>query len=319
MIRAWHCDERGARELDPMEAIRMAAAGMGASWIDFDGSDHNTMEEMLAPLKVHPLAIEDMVLEINRPKVDNYGPYLYLVVHSARWEPEDRPRLREIDFLVGENFLVSYHEGRARSIDAGIDVISKRPELLARGPSHLLHFMLDVLVDNYLPIVDRLGAEVDHIETATFSRGDASRAHRRTLQLKRGLAALRRIIGPQRDTVLALTRDEFHAIPAERRPYLRDIYDRLARVHDMLDSIRDEIAGLLDLQLSVTSNRLNQVIKVLTVVATLALPITAITSYYGMNFRFAVYEWKYGEIYVLSLLAASLLLTWWILKLRRWL
>lgn len=318
MIRAWHCDERGARDVEPVDAVRFAAAGTGAAWIDFDGSDQETMEQLLAPLKVHPLAIEDMVAELNRPKVDNYGPYLYLVVHSARWEPDDRPRLREIDFLVGETFLVSYHEGRTRSVDAGVEVLSRRPELLSRGPAHLLHFMLDVLVDNYLPIVDRLGAEVDQIETATFGRSD-SRVHLRTLRLKRGLAALRRIIGPQRDTVLALTRDEFHAIPAERRPYLRDIYDRLARVHDMLDSIRDEVAGLLDLQLSVASNRLNSVIKVLTVVATLALPITAITSYYGMNFRFAAYEWSYGEFYVLGLLAASLLGTWWILKLRRWL
>jgi len=318
VIRAWHCDERGAREVEPAEAVRFAASGMGTAWIDFDGSDKETMEQLLAPLKVHPLAIEDMVLELNRPKVDNYGPYLYLVVHSARWEPDDRPRLREIDFLVGETFLVTYHEGRTRSVDAGVDVLSRRPELLSSGPAHLLHFMLDVLVDNYLPIVDRLSAEVDQIETATFGRSD-SRSHLRTLRLKRGLAALRRIIGPQRDTVLALTRDEFHAIPAERRPYLRDIYDRLARVHDMLDSIRDEVAGLLDLQLSVASNKLNSVIKVLTVIATLALPITAITSYYGMNFRFAAYEWKYGEFYVLGLLAASLLGTWWILKLRRWL
>ena len=318
MIRAWHCDERGARDVEPVEAVRFAAAGMGSAWIDFDGSDQETMEQLLAPLKVHPLAVEDMVLELNRPKVDNYGPYLYLVVHSARWEPEDRPRLREIDFLVGETFLVTYHEGRTRSIDAGAEILSRRPELLSRGPAHLLHFMLDVLVDNYLPIVDRLGAEVDQIETATFGRSD-SRVHLRTLRLKRGLAALRRIIGPQRDTVLALTRDEFHAIPAERRPYLRDIYDRLARVHDMLDSIRDEVAGLLDLQLSVASNRLNGVIKRLTVIATLALPITAITSYYGMNFRFTAYEWKHGEFYVLGLLAASLLGTWWILKLRRWL
>ena len=318
MIRAWHADERGVRDVEPTEAVRLAVAGMGMIWIDFDGSDQATMEQLLAPLKVHPLAIEDMVMEINRPKVDNYGPYLYLVMHSARWEPEDRPRLREIDFLVGEQFLVSYHEGKTRSIDAGVEVLSRRPELLSRGPAHLLHFVLDVLVDNYLPIVDRLGTEVDHLEIATLARGD-SRSQLKTLRLKRGLAALRRIIGPQRDTVLALTRDEFHAIPAERRPYLRDIYDRLARVHDMLDSIRDEVAGLLDLQLSVSSNRLNSIIKVLTVIATLALPVTAITSYYGMNFRFAAYEWKHGEFYVLGLLAASLLGTWWILKLRRWL
>lgn len=317
MIRAWHSDERGLRPVEPAEAVKLAAAGMGTVWIDFDGVDPATMESLLAPLQVHPLAIEDMVMELNRPKVDNYGPYLYLVVHSARWETADRPSLREIDFLVGERFLVTYHEGATRSVDAAIDVLPRRPELLARGPAHLIHFILDVLVDNYLPILDGLSAEVDQLERAIFGRTERT-THPRILRLKRGLAALRRIVGPQRDTVLALTRDEFHAIPAEMRPYLRDVYDRLARVNDLLDSVRDEVAGLLDLQLSMSSNRLNEVIKVLTVLATLGLPLTLVTSYYGMNFRFAAYEWKYGEFYVFGLLAASLLGTWWILKSRRW-
>ena len=318
MIRAWHTDERGLREVEPVEAVRLAVAGMGMVWIDFDGVDSPTMESLLAPLQVHPLAIEDMVAELNRPKVDNYGPYLYLVVHSARWGEDDRPSLREIDFLVGERFLVSYHEGSTRSIDAAIEILPRRPEMLSRGPAYLIHFVLDVLVDNYLPILDGLSVEIDHLERGIFKRPDRS-TYPRILRLKRGLAALRRIVGPQRDTVLALTRDEFHAIPADMRPYLRDVYDRLARVNDLLDSVRDEVAGLLELQLSVASNRLNEVIKVLTVLATLGLPLTLVTSYYGMNFRFAAYEWKYGEFYVLGLLAASLFGTWWILKSRRWL
>ena len=318
MIRAWHCDERGPRTVDPAEAVKLAVSGMGMVWIDFDGIDSSTIESLLAPLQVHPLAIEDMVLEINRPKVDNYGPYLYLVVHSARWGAADRPSLRELDFLVGERFLVTYHEGSTRSIEAAVEVLARRPELLSGGPARLIHFILDVLVDNYLPILDGLTEEVDQLERAIFGRPERT-THPRILRLKRGLAALRRIVGPQRDTVLALTRDEFHAIPAEMRPYLRDVYDRLARVSDLLDSVRDEVAGLLDLQLSVTSNRVNEVIKVLTVLATLGLPLTLVTSYYGMNFRFAAYEWKYGEFYILGLLAASFLGTWWILKSRRWL
>src|SRR6185295_14449062 len=110
VIRAWHADERGVRGVEPAEAVKLALAGLGAVWIDFDGVESGIMEALLAPLQVHPLAIEDMVVEINRPKVDNYGPYLYLVVHSARWEANDRPRLRELDLLVGERFVVTYHE-----------------------------------------------------------------------------------------------------------------------------------------------------------------------------------------------------------------
>ena len=317
MIRAWLADETGARGLDPAEAVRLVATGAGTVWIDVDGEDKAVLERLLDPLHVHPLALEDMVMEINRPKVDNYGPYLYLVVHSARWEPKDRPSLREIDLLVGDRFLVTYHEGPTRSVTAAQDVLRRRPELLARGPSRLLHFLLDVLVDNYLPIMDQLAGEMDAFEEQVFRSSDRA-IHLRILRLKRGMAALRRIVGPQRDTVLALTRDEFHAIPADMRPYLRDVYDRLARVNDLLDSFRDEVAGLLELHVSVVSNRLNEVIKVLTVIATLGLPLTVVTSYYGMNFPLVVYRWKYGELYVLGLLAMTMVGTWWFLRRRRW-
>ena len=318
MIRAWRADASGARQVEPEEAVKAALDGTGMAWLDFDCEERPVLERLLQPFEIHPLAIDDMVMEINRPKFDNYGPYLYVVVHSARWEDNDRPSLREIDFLIGENFLVTYHDGSTRSIAAGHDVLARRPKLLASGPAHLLHFLLDLLVDHYLPIMDRISAEIDHIEHQVFRQSDRA-AHARILRLKRGMAALRRIVGPQRDTVLALTRDEFHAIPADIRPYLRDVYDRLARVNDLLDSFRDEIAGLLELNVSVVSNRLNEVIKTLTVIATLGLPLTVVTSYYGMNFHLPEYQWRYGEVYVLGLLAALMAGTWWYLKKRRWL
>ena len=317
MIRAWRADAEGARAVEPEEGVRAVMDGTGMVWLDFDCEDRSVLERLLEPLHIHPLAIEDMVMEINRPKLDNYGAYLYVVVHSARWEAKDRPSLREVDLLVGERFLVTYHDGTTRSVAAAHEVLPRRPELLARGPAHLLHFLLDVLVDHYLPIMDHLAEEIDQLESSVFKSADRA-VHTRILRLKRGMAALRRILGPQRDTVLALTRDEFQAIPAEMRPYLRDVFDRLARVNDLLDSFRDEVAGLLDLHVSLVSNRLNQVIKVLTVIATLGLPLTVVTSYYGMNFPLAVYHWKYGELYVLGLLAALLGGTWWYLKYRRW-
>ncbi len=314
MIRAWVADMDGARPADPAAAL--AALGGGACvWIDFDGEDEAAARSTLEPLAIHPLVIEDMVMEINRPKVDNYGAYLYLVVHSARWD-QDRPQLREVDVVLGERFLVTYHDGSTRSVAAAHDVLPRRPELLSRGPAPLLHFILDVLVDHYLPIVDRIAEEVDELEELLFEGGQR-RLHQRVVRLKRGMSALRRIMGPQRDTVLALTRDEFRAVPPETRPYLRDVYDRLARVSDLLDSFRDETSSLLELYVSMVSNRLNQVIKRLTVIATVGLPLTVITSYYGMNFALPEYRWPWGEWYVLGLLALTAAATWWILRRQR--
>ncbi len=317
MIRAWHADAAGAREVTPADAIRRAVAGTGMAWVDVEAADESAVQALIEPLGIHPVALEDMVAHINRPKVDDYGAYLYIAVHSARWEKGDRPTLREIDMLIGERYLITFHEGATRSITAAHELLARRPELLSRGPATLLHFLLDCLVDHYLPITEEVAAEIDALEEALFGENQTG-MNEGILRLKRGLSAMRRIVGPQRDTVLALTRDEFRAVPAEVRPYLRDVYDRLARVSDLLDSFRDEIATLLELHVAVTSNRLNKVIKVLTVIATIMMPLTVITSYYGMNFRLPEFAWEWGWLYALGLLAATALGTWWYLRRRQW-
>jgi len=297
--------------------MNAALAGEAHVWIDIDGTGDRDVARMLAPLRIHPLVLEDMVMDINRPKVDDYGEYLYLVVHSARWEGQ-KPVTNEIDMVVSQRFLVTYHEGATRSVDAAHQVIARRPDLLSPRPARLLHFMLDVLVDNYLPLTDHVAEEIDKLEETVFDTKDP-RLHERVVRLKRGMSALRRIVGPQRDTMLALTRDEFLAIPADLRPYLRDVYDRLARVNDLLDSFRDEAATLLDLHVAVSANRLNEVIKRLTVIATIGLPLTVVTSYYGMNFPLPEYRWPHSELYAVGLLAGTGLITWILLWWRRWL
>jgi magnesium transporter len=318
MIRAWEAGEGGGREIAPDEAVRLArAGGTGAIWIDLDCEEPAAARAVIEPLGIHPLALEDMVTQVNRPKVDDYGGYLYIAVHTARWE-HDMPSLREIDILISERYLITYHDGATRPITAAHETLARRAELLGRGPAHLLHFILDLMVDNYLPIMDKIAGEIDELEEDVL-HGGRRRVNARILRLKRGMAAMRRIIGPQRDTILALTRDEFRAIPAPLRPYLRDVFDRLARVSDLMESYREEVSGLLELTVAMTSTRLNEVIKVLTVFATIMLPLTVITSYYGMNFRFAEYEFKYATAYVLALLTACALGTWWLLRRNRWL
>jgi magnesium transporter len=317
VIRAWLADLDGAREVPAREAVRAAAEREDACvWIDFDGENGVVEAEILAPFGIHPLVLEDMVIDLNRPKVDSYGEYIYLVVHSARWD-EDRPALREIDIALGTRYLVTHHEGSTRSIEAAHEVLRRRPELLHGTPARLLHYILDVMVDHYLPIMDRVSERIDALEEDVFDPR-LELDHRGVIRLKRGMSALRRIVGPQRDTLLALTRDEFRPIPADLRPYLRDVYDRLARVSDLLDSFRDESATLLELHVTMVSNRLNEVIKRLTVIATVGLPLTVITSYYGMNFELFEYRLPHAWAYVLALLAASAAVTLALLRRKRW-
>ena len=322
MIRCWHAEGGAVRTVDPVEAVRLAGAGPGAVWLDFDSEPQHAASAVLAPLGIHPLAIEDMVVDVNRPKVDSYGSYLYMAVHSARWD-DDRPVLRELDLLIGPHFLITYHEGATRSVDTAHDILPRRPDLLGRGPATLMHLLLDVLVDHWLPIMDQVSDEIDELEEVVVTGTDAT-VHQRILRLKRGMSALRRVVGPQRDTMLALTRDEYEPVPAEVRPYLRDVYDRLARVSDLLDSFRDETASLLDLHVSRISNQMNDVIKRLTVIATIGLPLTIVTSYYGMNVGperiFPEFRWlgAHPLIVVWVLLALTAGMTWWYLKRKRW-
>ena len=318
MIRAWLTDEASVRSVSLAEAQEALRTQRGHVWVDFEDESEPVVTEALAPFGVHPLVIEDMVVQVNRPKLDDYGDYVYVVVHSARWDSsQERPSLREVDIVVGERWIVTYHDGETRSVAAAAEMLPRRPSLLCKSPAQLMHFLLDVLVDHYLPLVDQLTEELDKLEEDVFD--DSSQAmHARILRLKRGISALRRIVGPQRDTILSLTRDELRAVPAELRPYLRDVYDRLARVADMLDSFRDETASVLELHLSAVSNRMNNVIKRLTVIATIGLPLTVVTSYYGMNFKLPEYEWAYSEWYALGLMVATALGTWLYLRFRRW-
>lgn len=317
MIRAWLTDEATVRSVSLAEAQEAVRERRGHVWVDFEDENEPAVTEALVPFGVHPLVIEDMVVQVNRPKLDDYGDYVYVVVHSARWESADeRPSLREVDIVVGERWIVTYHDGATRSVAAAAEMLPRRPSLLCKSPAQLMHFLFDVLVDHYLPLVDHLTEELDRLEEDVF--GDSSQAmHARILRLKRGISALRRIVGPQRDTMLALTRDELRAVPAELRPYLRDVYDRLARVADILDSFRDETASVLELHLSAVSNRMNNVIKRLTVIATIFLPLTVVTSYYGMNFKLPEYEWSNSEWYALGLMVATGLVTWAFLRFRR--
>ena len=255
-------------------------------WIDLQNTGEAGFDKLAPALTFHPMAVEDCVLDINHPKVDDYRDYLYIALHSARWEDAaEEPVLKEIDVLIGPDYLVTYHEEETRGIERARALLARRGDLLSRGPDHLLYYILDVMVDNYLPIIEMIHTAIDELEERVLHRPNR-RVLADILRLKRGVAAIRRVVGPQRDTILALTRDEFAGHPPVIRPYLRDVYDRLARVSDLLDSFRDELATVLDIYVSQVSNQLNEVMKVLTAITVVIVPVTLISSIYGMNVHF---------------------------------
>jgi magnesium transporter len=288
-------------------------------WIDLENTGTGGFDELQPALVFHPMAVEDCVTDVNFPRADDYGPYLYIAVHSARWdENASGPTIKELDIILGADYIVTYHEEPTRGITRADELVRRRPSILAKGPDNLLYLILDVMVDNYMPILEQLQARVDDIEEKILHRPDR-RMLADILRFKRGIAALRRIVGPQRDTILALTRDEYEEIRPEIRPYLRDVYDRLARISDLLDSFRDELTTILDIYVSQVSNQLNEVMKVLTLITVIIVPVTLIASIYGMNVMFPGVNTRGGFWVAMGLMAVTAAGMVWFFRSRKWL
>ena len=293
----------------------------GPVWIDLEGEDVKRLPELGGTFHLHPLALEDALGEdmCSHPRVDDFGENLFIVLHSARWdEGEPAPTLREINIFLGQDYLITSHVEPMRAVTGCRELCDRRPDLLLHGPSFVLHRLADIMVDNFYPVIERIDEQIDDVEEQVFKSNDKAVLNH-IFALKRGLLSFRRIVGPERDTLLALTRDEFGMIVPAVRPYMRDVYDRLARVSDLLESYRDEIATLLEIYLSIVSNRLNEVMKTLTVFATVLMPLTLITGIYGMNIKLREYDVPHAELYFWGLMIVVGVAAWIYIKRRRWL
>lgn len=255
-------------------------------WVDLSAPAPEEVRRVLGDMfHIHPLAVEDASTEIHHPKVESYDEYLYLILHGIAFQKrEHRFATRDVDFFLGRHFLISVHDGESRSIAKMRDLCDRHWHILAEGPVALLHRIVDTMVDHYGPELEEIEKRIDRMEHEAVL---ASRQTvvRQILALKRDLSSLRRVIIPQRDAVGRLARREFPIISDEMAYRFRDVYDHLVRFADETILFQDRVSAILDAHLSAVSNRLNQVVKVLTVMSTIFLPLTVLTSMYGMNVR----------------------------------
>jgi magnesium transporter len=231
----------------------------------------------------HPLSVEDAMASVQYPKVEAYDGYLYIVLHGIDFHEGDHCfATRDVDFFLGPAYLVTVHDGHSKSINELREYVTRNPKLMADGAVALFHRIVDSMVDHYRPEIDKLETRLDDLENRIF---DAPDPHliRRILDEKREVAHLRRIVTPERDVISRLARRDFLDISTEMSFRFRDIYDHLVRVADDALIFQDRITGMLDAHLTNASNRLNEVMKVLTVVATIFGPPTLIAGIWGMN------------------------------------
>ncbi|HET9959878.1 MAG TPA: magnesium/cobalt transporter CorA [Polyangiaceae bacterium] len=297
-------------------------AQTGPVWIDAQGNEPGLTEFMRDELKLHPLAVEDIFESQQLPKIEDYGDYLYIVAHAVARSDSEGPfdfELVEIDLVLTPKWVFSHHNGPFQAAGELVRELERNPRAIERGPAFVAHALLDRLVDEYLPVIDAVDEEVDAIETAVIER-PTPEVLERLFRLKRILQRLRRTAVHQRELLQRLARGEFEVIPEKSLPFFRDIYDQFLRISDLADSYRELLSNALDAYLSVVSNRMNEVMKTLTIVATLMMPMTFIVGVYGMNFvHMPELHWRYGYAYVWVLLIAVFvgMLGWF--RYRRWL
>ena len=231
----------------------------------------------------HPLSVEDAMSKLQYPKVEAYDGYLYVILHGIESKLSEHCfATHDVDFFVGANYLVSVHDGDSRSIADLRDHATRNQKILSEGPVALLHRIVDTMVDHYRPEIDKLEDRLDALEDEIFGTADP-KLIRQILDEKRQVASLRRIVTPQRDVIARLARRDFVDVSTEMSFRFRDVYDHLQRIADDVMIFQDRITGMLDAHLSNVSNRLNEVMKVLTVVSTILMPLTLLVGAWGMN------------------------------------
>jgi len=255
-------------------------------WIDFDNEPDESAEPILTGIfHFHPLAVDDALQETHTPKVDDWGEYIYLVLNTMVFNPADSLSLatNELDVFLGKNYVVTHHDEPIASIEKARIAFLRDKRYTSHGPDHLLYKIIDDLVAEYMPIAEAIDDQIDRVEDEVLTKA-APDTLERIFSLKRILLSMRRIIAPQREVLNKLARDDFEVIDPHDRIFFRDIYDHLVRLHDVNESMRDLVSGSLDTYLSVINNRMNDVMKTLTIITTLFMPISFITGFFGMNF-----------------------------------
>lgn len=256
-------------------------------WLNVHGlHEPEVMQEIGRRFHLHPLVLEDILNTDQRPKIENYGDYLFLVARFFSYDPDTLSVATEqVSLVIGKNFVLSFQERPTGNFDPVRDWLrTDRGRIRQLGTDYLAYALLDMVVDRYFSILEQIGERTEQLEDDLMEKPDAAQLHV-LHQLKRETLTLRRTIWPMREVINALQRNEGHFFSAETQLYLRDIYDHTVHLIESLEAIRDLIAGMLDIYLSSISNRVNQEVRALTVFALIFMPATLITGIFGMNFR----------------------------------
>lgn len=294
-----HFEEKLVKDVEECAAYRQTSHNL---WISIVGLGRvDVLERLGSDFNLHPLALEDVLNIGQRPKFDDYEDYIFFILRLSR-NSRDLSRdswaleTEQFSFFLGKNFLITIEEFPGSPFDAVLDRLRKgRPKIRGGGVDYLAYALIDSAVDSFFPVMEQLGEQIEALEDEVVEEPDEE-----TLtsvnQLKRDVLTLRRMLWPMRDLVNTLLRDDTPLLSAQTRLYLRDCYDHSVQLIDMLETHREISTGIMEVYLSSLSQRMNEIMKVLTVIATIFIPLTFIVGIYGMNFDPDISPWNMPEL-----------------------
>ncbi len=297
-------------------------------WVDLEDATAEETKSVLEDVfHFHPLSIEDCIAVTSSPKVEEYtpkdgdqfAPYLFIVIHAVDYSRKDGVfATNELDFFLGRNFLVTYHNGPSRSVTYTEERAVKATMHIARAPDRVAHTLLDSIVENYKPALDELSLEIADLEQQAL-QCPTKETLNKILQVKKEVLHLRQIIGPQREVLARFAQGDFKLIRAHLVPYYRDVYDALFHISELAQGYTDSLTGILQVYLSMSSNQTGEVVKLLTLITVITTPLMMIGTWYGMNFHdMPELNWRHGYRLASALMVVSTVATFLYFKKKRW-
>jgi magnesium transporter len=298
-------------------------------WVDLE---HPTPEETKSVLEelfhFHPLSIEDCVNVSPSPKVDEYDPkegdrftpYLFMVIHAVDFQRKECVfATRELDFFLGKNFLVTYHDVPVKSIITTEEQAMRGTMHIARAPDRVAYNLLDAIAENYKPALEELALQIAELEQQALQQPTKETLNK-ILQVKKEVLHLRQIIGPQREVLARFARGEFKLIRPHVVPYYKNVYDALFHISELAQTYTDSLTGILQVYLNMSSNQTGEVVKLLTLITLITTPMTLVGTWYGMNFADTMpeYKWRYGYQWAIALTIISTIGTYWWFRKKKW-
>lgn len=303
-----------------LEALRLVRADKGLLlWVDLAAPTADEIKTILEGVfQFHPLAIEDCVQPISLPKVEDYEDYLFIVTHAVDFTRTDKFNTTELDFFLGRDYIVTFHTAPLRSVTTMIDRFSKSAGVGPRGPDRIAHTLIDLLVDNYAPVIDELRAELEELEEHVLAKESVHQTLVNELLHVRGdFSRLRTIVRPQRDVIDRLARGDSKLVRPKLLPYFRDLRDNLARLEDTAASYHERLLMAFDIYLNKAAFEANEGIKFLTAITAVTIPVMVIGTWFGMNFE-NMPELKHGYPWAAGATLVTTVLMVIYLKKKKW-